>query len=146
MLHGKVCGILCSAYDPNTQTHAHSLKPGNRKHTSDLLNFQLISLYNANKMILVDSLFEYNNIIFIWWIQFNDYGDINIEHSYQINMDENNNGNSQMKRNGAEKKKWRAHFSTLCNSVWSLSSSSFIAHCFVPVCLFPNPSFPLRHH
>lgn len=53
-------------------------------------------------MILVDSLFEYNNIIFIWWIQFNDYGDINIEHSYQINMDENNNSNSA---------KWRKHIS-----------------------------------
>lgn len=52
-------------------------------------------------MILVDSLFEYNNIIFIWWIQFNDYGeedgDSTIEHwdeddnSNQINMNENNN-------------------------------------------------------
>lgn len=61
-------------------------------------------------MILVDSLFEYNNIIFIWWIQFNGYGgedgDIDIEHwdeddnSYQIDM--NNNDNSAMKKNGEE--------------------------------------------
>lgn len=62
-------------------------------------------------MILVDSLFEYNNIIFIWWIQFNDYGDINIEHSYQINMDENNNSNSAKWRETELKRRNGAHIS-----------------------------------